>query len=321
LTYWGIGNAGPDLDGDVRLGDNLFTSSVVALEASTGKRRWHFQFTPHDTHDWDSNETPVLVDRMFQGRMRKLLLHADRNAFFYVLDRETGEFLLGKPFARQTWNKGLDRKGRPILVPNSESSIEGQLHYPSMAGATNWHAPSYDPATGWLYIAFREAGDIYYKEKQEFELGKPYWSGKSVPAKEREWGGIKAINPETGNIEWEYKLIAGNLSAGVLGTAGGVVFASSREGNLLALDSRTGALLWKFQAGAEINASPISYAVDGQQCVAVAAGKVLYTFSLPQPDTPPKTKLSRGAPNLAVAKSASRAKPKLLGVEVQSGGQ
>ncbi len=311
LTYWGIGNPAPDLNGDVRLGDNLFTCAVVALEASTGKRRWHFQFTPHDTHDWDSNETPVLVDRLFQGRTRKLLLHADRNAFFYVLDRETGKFLLGKPFARQTWAKGLDANGRPILVPSSEASVEGQFHYPSLAGATNWQAPSYDPATGWMYIAFREAGDVYYKEEQEFEPGKPYWGGKTVAAKEREWGGIKAINPETGNIEWEYKLVAGNLSAGVLGTAGGVLFAGSREGNLLALDSRTGKLLWKFQAGSDINSSPISYSVDGQQYIALSAGKVIYAFSLPQEEMPAKNKISLRNATTKSAEATAPGKPKV----------
>ncbi len=321
LIYWGIGNPAPDLNGDVRLGDNLFTCSIVALEASTGKRRWHFQFTPHDTHDWDSNETPVLVDRMFQGTMRKLLLHTDRNGFFYVLDRETGEFLLGKPFARQTWAKGLDAKGRPVLVPNSEASVEGQLHYPSLAGATNWQAPSYDPSTGWLYFAFREAGDVYFKEEQEYEPGKAYWGGKTIAAKEREWGGIKAIDPTTGNIEWEYKLIAGNLSAGVLGTAGGVLFAGSREGNLLALDSRTGSLLWRFQVGADINSSPISYAIDGIQHVALSAGKVLYSFALPSIETMTKKRVSSRNPVATKSKVRSAGRAKLLGVEVKPKGE
>jgi PQQ-dependent dehydrogenase (methanol/ethanol family) len=314
LLYYGVGNPAPDMNGDVRLGDNLFTCAVVALEAATGQRRWHFQFTPHDTHDWDSNETPVLVDRIFQGKMRKLLLHADRNAFFYVLDRTTGKFLLGKPFARQTWAKGLDQKGRPILVPNSEASVEGQLHFPNLGGATNWQAPSYDPATGWLYIAFREAGDIYYKEDQKYEPGKPYWGGKVVSAKEREWGGIKAINPETGKIEWEYRLVVGNISAGVLATGGGVLFAGSREGNLLALDSRTGKLLWKFQTGADINSSPMSYAIDDQQYIGLAAGKVFYTFALPEESPEAKPAISRRTPKKLPSEPAS--KPKLLGVEV-----
>jgi len=279
--YWGVGNAGPDLDGEVRKGDNLFTSSVVALDAVTGKRRWHFQFTPHDTHDWDSNETPMLVDRMFRGEQRKLMIHADRNGFFYVLDRTDGKFLLGKPFVRQTWAKGLDEKGRPILMPNSEASLEGQLHYPSLSGGTNWQAPSYDAVTGWFVMAFREMGDVYIREPGEYVAGKSYWGGKSVPGKETEWAGVKAIDPESGDAKWEFRFIYGSLAAGVLATRGGVIFAGCRDGNLVALESRTGKLLWRFQTGAEINSSAISYAVDGRQYIALAAGQVLYSFALP----------------------------------------
>jgi PQQ-dependent dehydrogenase (methanol/ethanol family) len=279
--YWGVGNAGPDLDGEVRKGDNLFTSSIVALDAATGKRRWHFQFTPHDTHDWDSNETPVLVDRPFQGQQRKLLLHADRNGFFYVLDRINGKFLLGKPFVRQTWARGLDENGRPILVPNSEASLEGQLHYPSLSGGTNWQAPSYDPVTGWFFLAFREMGDVYIREPGEYVPGKSYWGGKAIPAKDKEWGGVKALDPESGEAKWEFRFIYGSLSAGVLATRGGVVFAACRDGNLVALESRTGRLLWRFQTGAEISSSPIGYAVDGRQYIALCAGQVLYSFALP----------------------------------------
>ncbi len=280
--YWSVGNPSPDLNGDVRRGDNLFSSSVVALDPSTGKRKWHFQFTPHDTHDWDSNQAMVLVDRPLRGRPRKLLLHADRNAFFYVLDRTNGEFLLGKPFARQTWAKGLDDRGRPMLVPNSESSVEGQLHFPSLWGATNWMAPSYDSNLGWLFVAFREAGDVYFKAAQEYVRGKAWWGGKTVPAPEQEWGGLKAINPETGNVEWEQKFYIGSLSAGVLATGGGVVFAAARDGNVMAFESSTGKLLWRFQTGSNIDSSPMSYAVDGRQYVALSAGAVLYSFALPE---------------------------------------
>ena len=280
--YWGVGNAGPDLDGEVRKGENLFTSSIVALDAATGKRKWHFQFTPHDTHDWDSNETPMLVDRPFHGQQRKLLLHADRNGFFYVLDRLSGKFLLGKPFVRQTWAKGLDENGRPILVPNSEASLEGQLHYPSLSGGTNWQAPSYDPITGWFFLAFREMGDVYIREPEEFVQGKSYWGGKTVPAKDKEWGGVKALDPESGEVKWEFRFIYGSLAAGVLATRGGVMFAGCRDGNLVALESRTGRLLWRFQTGAEISSSPISYAVDGHQYIALCSGQVLYSFALPE---------------------------------------
>ncbi|MFN8008906.1 MAG: PQQ-dependent dehydrogenase, methanol/ethanol family [Terriglobia bacterium] len=280
--YWGVGNPSPDFNGDLRKGDNLFTCSMVALEASSGKLKWYFQFTPHDTHDWDANETPVLVDRMFHGKPRKLLLHADRNAFFYVLDRVDGKFLLGRPFARQTWAKGLDESGKPILEPGFESSPEGQPNFPGVEGATNWQAPSYDPATGLLYLTFREAGDRYFKEPADCPVGKACWGGKFVPLEEREWGGVKAINPETGTIEWEYKSFIGTNSAGVLGTGGGVVFAGSRDGHLMALDSRNGKLLWRFQTGTSIHSSPMSYAVGSRQYVAISAGRVIYSFALPE---------------------------------------
>ena len=210
------------------------------------------------------------------------MLHADRNAFFYVLDRTDGKFLLGKPFARQTWAKGLDDSGRPVLVPNQDPTTEGNISFPSMWGATNWMSPSYDSATSRLYITFREFGDRYYKRVDEYKPGRVYMGGKTTPVEEQEWGGIKAINPETGNIEWEYKFHLGSLSAGVLATGGGVVFAASREGNVMAFETRTGKLLWHFQTGAQIDSSPMSYAVDGKQYVALSAGGALYSFALPE---------------------------------------
>jgi alcohol dehydrogenase (cytochrome c) len=282
LVYCGVGNPSPDLNGDVRKGDNLFTCSVVALEGATGKLRWHFQFTPHDTRDWDANETPMLVDRPFGGRIRKLMLHANRNAFFYVLDRVTGEFLLGKPFARQTWAKGLDRKGRPIVNPNAEPTEAGTLIYPNLAGATNWQAPSYDPATGWFYFTYREAGSVYVKKEEEYQPGKSWWGGRVFSPNEQEWGGIKAIDPERGLVKWDYRFSSGSYSAGTLATAGGIVFAAARDGNLMAFDSRTGRLLWRFQTGADIHASPMSYAAGGRQYVALAAGEALIAFALPE---------------------------------------
>jgi alcohol dehydrogenase (cytochrome c) len=279
--YWGIGNPGPDLNGDVRKGDNLFSCSVVALDPNTGTRKWHFQFTPHDVHDWDSTETPVLIDRMFHGENRKLMLHADRNAFFYILDRTTGKFILGKPFARQTWAKGLDDSGRPVLVPNQEPTAGGNVSYPSMWGATNWMSPSYDADTGHLFITFREFGDRYFKRQDEYKPGRVYVGGKTTPVEDQEWGGVKAINVDTGNIDWEHKFYIGSLSAGVLATDGGVLFAASRDGNLVALDKHNGKLLWQFQTGAPTDSSPMSYAVDGTQFVAISAGSVVYSFALP----------------------------------------
>jgi alcohol dehydrogenase (cytochrome c) len=217
---------------------------------------------------------------MVRGENRKLMLHADRNAFFYVLDRTNGKFLLGKPFARQTWAKGLDDSGRPVLVANQEPTPSGNVSYPSMWGATNWMSPSYDNGTGHLFITFREFGDRYFKRQDEYKPGRVYMGGKTMPVEEQEWGGVKAINVDNGNIDWEYKFYLGSLSAGVLATDGGLLFAAGRDGYLVALDKRSGKLLWRFQTGATIDSSPMSYAVDGAQFVALSAGGVLYSFGL-----------------------------------------
>jgi len=168
-----------------------------------------------------------------------------------------------------------------VLAPNQEPTAEGSVSYPSMWGATNWMAPSYDAETGHLFITFREFGDRYYKRPDDYKPGRVYMGGKSTPVEDREWGGVKAINPDTGKVDWEYRFYIGSLSAGVLATDGGVLFAASRDGNLVALDKRTGNLLWQFQTGAPIDSSPISYALSGTQFVAASAGGVLYSFALP----------------------------------------
>ena len=286
--YWGIGNPGPDLNSDVRAGDNLFSCSVVALDASTGKRKWHYQFSPGDSHDWDATEDLVLVDRTFHGEQRSLLLQANRNGFFYALDREKGKFLQAKAFVRQSWNKGFDENGRPIFIPDTKATPDGTFVYPGLGGGTNWQAPSYDADKGLLYIAFHDSGMEFVSLDEKFEPGKIFFgrgrgTGKTVPKNETMSAGVRALDPETGLSKWEYK-IAGpqSLAAGVLGTAGGLVFSSTAEGNLIALDSATGKDLWHFQTGAVIASSPMSYAVDGKQFIAVAAGNVLYTFALPE---------------------------------------
>ncbi|MFN0121522.1 MAG: PQQ-dependent dehydrogenase, methanol/ethanol family [Blastocatellia bacterium] len=280
--YWSVGNPGPDLNGDVRAGDNLFTCAVVALDGATGKRKWHFQYTPHDLFDWDANETQMLVDMMWKGRMRKLLLHANRNAFFYVLDRETGEFLFGTPFARQNWAKGLDAKGRPIMVEGIEPSAKGTLVYPNLAGATNWQSPSFDPESGYFIFTYKEQGNIFVKEDQKFEVGKSYWGGRFFPPGEKDWGGVMALDPATGKKVWDYKLNAGGLGNGLLATAGGVTFATATDGYMLVLNSRTGKLLWRTQTGGDPHASPVSYSVDGRQYVACSMGGVLVSWALPE---------------------------------------
>ncbi len=281
LLYWGIGNPGPDWNGDVRPGDNLYTCSLLAIDPATGKIKWHFQYTPHDTHDWDANEIPVLLDAEFKGRPRKLVAMANRNAFYYLLDRETGEFLLGTPYAKQTWAKGLDAKGRPIVLPDTDPSYEGTLVYPALNGATNWLSPSYSPKTRLFYVAARERGAYYYKSDTEFKPGTFYSGGgeRAVDGDGKAWGAVRALDVLTGKLAWEFGLHTPAWS-GVLATAGGLVFCGSNEGNFFALDAASGKALWDFQAGGPIVANPISFLIDGKQHVAIPAGQALLVFGL-----------------------------------------
>ena len=282
LLYWAAGNPCPLYNGPARAGDNLFTSSVVALDPATGLRKWHYQFSPHDTHDWDSNQDMLLVDRSFRGEPRKLLMHADRNGHFYVLDRTNGRFLSATPFTSQTWSTGFDANGRPIAAAGSQPSTAGSVIAPSIGGATNFQAPSYSPATGLVYLAFQDAGQRYFTDPQPFETGRQYQGGRGAATGQPQAWGVKAIDPENGKTVWSFPLTQGSLTAGVLATVGGVVFAASREGYLYALDARSGGLLWRFQTGAAIAASPMSYSVAGRQFVAVSAGNVVFSFALPE---------------------------------------
>ena len=280
--FWTTGNPGADYDGTARLGDNLYTCSVLALDPATGKIKWYFQFTPHDVHDWDATETPVLIDAEFLGSPRKLLIQANRNAFFYVLDRETGKFLLGKPFAYQTWAKGLDDKGRPIVLPGTDPTPKGVHVCPDASGATNWAAPSYDPATALFFVSVREGCANYTRETIQPKPGDPFTGGDPQEDHNRGApGSIRAIDPMTGDIRWSFPLRTGSSAAGVLATAGGMVFASDTGGSLLALEARTGKMLWHYQTGGEIRSSPISYEVDGKQYIAIAGDSTLFAFALP----------------------------------------
>jgi glucose dehydrogenase len=261
----------------------------VALDPETGKRKWHFQFTPNDGHDWDSTQDVMLVDRVWRGQNRKLLLHADRNGHFYVLDRTNGKFLGAWPFIYQNWNQGFEENGRPRPVPGSNSSPEGSFFvYPTGGGATNWQSPSYSPLTGFFYLEYSENGAQYVSAPQVPEKGREYLGrGRaSTPAVRKPnepppSAGIKALDVETGKTVWDFKLYQGSNSNGVLATAGGVLFASSRDGNLIGLDAKTGARLWHYQTGGGHAAAPMSYAIDGRQYVAISAGSVLYSFALP----------------------------------------
>jgi alcohol dehydrogenase (cytochrome c) len=279
LLYWGTGNPGPDWNGDARQGDNLYTCSLLAIDVETGKMRWHFQFTPHDVHDWDANQIPVLVDGEFGGRERALVVTANRNGFFYVLDRASGEYLLGVQYARQTWAKGLDGKGRPILVPNMEPSEQGTLVYPSLQGSTNWSSPSYSPLTGLLYVPVREMGSIYFKTPVEYRPGTYFTGGSEKRLDEESWGAVRAIDVKTGKAMWDFKLPTPPW-AGVMATAGGLVFGGSNEGNFYALDAGTGKPLWQFQTGGPIRSGPMAFVVDARQRIAVAGGRGFYIFGL-----------------------------------------
>ncbi|MBL8174321.1 MAG: PQQ-binding-like beta-propeller repeat protein [Bryobacterales bacterium] len=279
--YWPTGNPGPDYDGSVRQGDNLYSCSVLALDAKTGRMKWYFQYTPHDVHDWDGNQTPVLIDGVVRGEKRKLLVSAQRNAFYYVLDRTTGEFLGGRAFAKQTWAKGLDDKGRPIVLPNTTPTPEGNSVCPDAAGAANWGAPSVDPVTGYFLVSVREACAKYFSATKPPVPGEGYTGGgQEIDRKIGTPGSVRALDALTGERKWDFPLQTGSSATGVVATAGGVVFASSQDGNLIALESKTGRYLWSYYTGANIISSPVTYAVDGKQYVAIASQSALFVFGV-----------------------------------------
>jgi alcohol dehydrogenase (cytochrome c) len=256
---------------------------VIALDADTGKLKWHFQFTPHDVHDWDSTQVPILVDAEFRGRARKLLLWPNRNGFFYVLDRQTGEFQLAKAFVKQTWAKGFDDRGRPELIPGNDPAPEGNTDiWPGVDGGANWMAHSYSPLTKWLYTFAREEHRVYSKSvyrppTTEEELG-GFRPRPQLPP-EDSFGKVIAIDPGTGEIKWEYRVLTPPWS-GVMATAGNLVFGGTLEGNVFALDARSGKLLWRFPGNGPVFAGPISFLSRGKQHVSLAVGDVLMTFSL-----------------------------------------
>jgi alcohol dehydrogenase (cytochrome c) len=280
LLYWGTGNPGPDYDGEVRRGDNLYSDSLLAIDATTGKLKWHFQFTPHDTHDWDSTHTPVLIDAMVRGTPRKLVTVANRNGFFYVLDRQTGEFVAGKAYGKVTWAKGLDDRGRPIPFPGSDPKAEAVATYPGVHGATNYMSTSYNPETRLLYVATRQEGTAYYNATAEYIKGTYFVAGgnRGIPGVEPS-GSIQALDPTSGEQRWSFALHSPPW-AGVLSTAGGLVFGGTSEGNVFALDATSGKALWNFQTGATVTSNPISYELDGKQYIAMAAGHTLIAFAV-----------------------------------------
>ena len=278
VLYWAVGNPYPDTDGDDRGGDNLYTNSDLALDVKTGKLLWYFQFTPHDLHDWDATEPLALVDAPFQGQERKLLLHANRNGFYYVLDRTNGKLLLATSFVKKlNWASGIGADGRPILLPANNTSVEGVKTCPAVRGATNWYSTAFDPATHFYYVMSVEDCNIYHKAQNGGyqRLNDP----ADAPMKY-----LRAIEVDTGKIAWEVPLIGPvetNYS-GVLATAGGVVFFGETSGGFAALDAQTGKSLWHFEANQPWKASPMTYMVDGRQYVAVASGANILSFALHQ---------------------------------------
>jgi alcohol dehydrogenase (cytochrome c) len=303
LTYWGVGNPGPDYNGDVRRGDNLYSDSVVALDAETGKLKWYYQFSPHDEFDYDSVQVPVLADMQWrdkngQTRPRKLMLWANRNGLFYALDRTSGQFLMGKPFVEVNWMNGFDEAGRPMKVTGKTPSKEGTLIFPGNHGGTNWNNPSFSPRTELFYVGawagyssnFVKRPDDNYAEGQRYVGGfqRSAIPGATVappPTNVRNetegYGAIRALDAHTGERKWEFKM-NDVTDGGILTTASDLLFSGGREGYFFALNARSGELLWKAAVGGSVASGPMTYSVGGRQYVAVAAGNSLFTFALRQ---------------------------------------
>jgi alcohol dehydrogenase (cytochrome c) len=289
LAFFGTGNPAPDWDGRSRVGDNLYSDSVVALDTDTGKLKWHYQFTPHDELDYDSTQVPVLADVQFRGRPRKVMLWANRNGLMYVLDRTTGEFLLGRPYVKVNWMDGFDAKGRPQRVEGKVPTKEGTLIQPHVHGATNWAPPSFSPRTGWFYVAHWENSATVVTEglsprpagvnPRQTTMGQVNLQ-TFFNNEDEAYGVVRAYDPNTLERKWEYRM-ADITWGGVLTTASDLVFSGGKEGYFFALDARSGTLLWKAALGGQVNSGPMSYSVNGKQYVTVAAGSSLFAFALP----------------------------------------
>jgi len=281
--YWGTSNPAPDFEGSVRPGDDLYTDCVLALDPDTGKLKWYFQFTPHDLFDFDAVETPMLIDAVYRGTRRKLLVHANRNGYIYVLDRINGRFLSAAPFVEKlNWAKGIDASGRPELT-GVEPAAGGTRVCPGYAGATNWFAPSYSEITHSVYLMSLEECETFFLKPQPFQEGEGFYSTgvKRIPG-ENPQKVLVAFNLDTGSVAWRYpQLGAGRSSAGTMATAAGLVFFGDDAGSFEAIDARNGKPLWHFNTGQDISASPMSYAIGAKQYVAIAAGSDVFSFALP----------------------------------------
>lgn len=284
LIYWGTGNPNPDYYGEDRKGDNLYTASLVALDADTGALRWHYQFTPHDLHDWDANHVPVLGELTIGGQLRRVVMVANRNGFFYTLDRATGELLVAKPFTGTPWAREIGPDGRPVVLSlgrlaQGQSEADVQC-VPDFRGGTNFNAPSYDPSRRLFFVMARETCAFYTPQKQEPEIGRLMMGGGMRKLPDPDYSALRAIDPATGEIAWEYRFPASNL-AGVMSTASGLVFAGDQEGHFNAFDAQSGTRLWHYRTGSHIwGGAPMTYELDGRQYVLIPSGLTMTAFAL-----------------------------------------
>jgi alcohol dehydrogenase (cytochrome c) len=293
LLYWGTGNPTPVLNGKTRPGDDLYTCSIVALNPDTGKLVWAFQPSPHDTHDWDAVQTPVLVDGVFKGKPRKMLMQASRNGYFFVVDRVTGESLLTVPFGPVNWTTGIDKKGQPIPNPAKEPAPDGRLIAPDEGGMTNYRAPSFDPKTGLFLVSARESYSLYFTKPADGTYG---WAGADYGL----WGKatLKAIDYQTGKVRWTHELGPGGAGAGILTTDSGLAFTGDAHSNFLVLDTATGKTLWHAGLGSSMQSSPITYMLDGRQYVLTGAGGVLFAWTLPAAGAAPVSEAQNGSTSM-----------------------
>ena len=277
-TFWTTGNPSPSNRGEGRAGDNLYSNSLLAIDPDSGKLKWHFQFTQHDEHDYDATQIPVMLN---EGG-KKLIVQANRNGFFYVIDRNNGKLIRAESYAKVSWSKDKDAIGRPVAAKTGSPTPDGNKVCPGAAGATNWMSPTYDPQTKLFYVTAREQCDVFSTAPQPYEAGHAYYGSAYFPNDDAApfYGALRAIDPGTGRIKWEWKHPSPTWS-GVLSTAGGIVFTGDAEGNFIALDAAGGKVLWHFQCGASVISSPMTYSINGKQYVAVAAGSALFAFGLP----------------------------------------
>ncbi|MEP6607260.1 MAG: PQQ-dependent dehydrogenase, methanol/ethanol family [Burkholderiaceae bacterium] len=290
LIFWGTGNPAPVFQAGARPGDNLFSNSVVAIEAKSGRLRWFYQFTPGDDHDWDSNQQPVLADIDWQGKPRSAVLWANRNAFFYALDRRSGQFLFAKPFVKQTWNEGFDANGRPRVTNSARPTASGSVVWPATQAATNWWPPSYDRSRQLVFVPASDAAGVYFQTDgvrftrgERFDGSTANFYSPNLPATAY----LKAIDAQTGNVRWQTVLESSSSNfvwtvGGVLSTESGVLFAGYRDA-FRSFDADNGEELWRINLGARVRGSPVSFALDGHQYIAVTAGSSVFAFALPRP--------------------------------------